>query len=104
MGTSWISRKGGILEKDGGGEWGGGGCDLEKEGYQPLYQLWYNALGIRHTTHVFDMVCTGMCISCFSHPGLENNENVNLLALRPQSVESMVIAHFTYLFRYTKTK
>ena len=33
MGTSWISRKGGILEK------GGGGVDLEKGGYDPPYQL-----------------------------------------------------------------
>ena len=29
MGTSWISRKGGILEK------GGGGVDLEKGGMTP---------------------------------------------------------------------
>ena len=32
MGTSWISRKGGILEK-------GRGVDLEKGGYDPPYQL-----------------------------------------------------------------
>ena len=31
MGTSWISRKGGILEK--------GRVDLEKGGYEPPYQL-----------------------------------------------------------------
>ena len=30
MGTSWISREGGILEKGGGG------------GYDPPYQLWPN--------------------------------------------------------------
>ena len=32
MGTSWISRKGGILER-------GGGVDLEKEGDDHPYQL-----------------------------------------------------------------
>ena len=32
MGASWISRKGGILEKG-----GGGGADLEEEGgYDPI--------------------------------------------------------------------
>ena len=30
--TSWISKKGGILEKALGGGWGWGGVDLEKEG------------------------------------------------------------------------
>ena len=35
MGTSWISRKGGTLEK-------GGGVDLEKGRYDPPYQLCVN--------------------------------------------------------------
>ena len=34
MGTSWISRKGGILEK-----WGGG-WSRKGGGYDPPYQLW----------------------------------------------------------------
>ena len=35
MGTSWISRKEGILEKDRGEGWS------RKGGYEPPYQLWW---------------------------------------------------------------
>ena len=46
--SSWISRKRGILEKEGGG--GGGGVDLEKGVYEPPYQLRRNHKNIQLDT------------------------------------------------------